>query len=140
MLELSPGLMIVVLLIFFFLLYQLNDRLYKPLIRFMDERDRTIAADLEAAKNLSSDSDDLLKKAQENLDAARAEAARLRQEAIDAAKAETEKALTEKTAELEKEYEAFKARLGEEEKALSAAVLSEIPLIKEALKAKFTQL
>ena len=140
MLELHPFLMGIVLLIFFFLIYQLNDRLYKPLLRFMDDRDQTIARDLEAAKNLSSGSEELLTQAQAKLEGARSEAARIRQAAIEAVKAENETALTAKQQSLEEEYRRFTERLSEERKNLRSAVLSQLPLIKESLKAKFSQI
>ncbi len=140
MLDLYPSLMVFVLLIFFFLIFQLNNKLYEPLIRFMDNRERTIAKDLEAARNLSSDSDELLAKARENLDAARSEAARMRQEAIERIKEENARAVEARQASLEEEYQQFQARLAEEREQLKSAVLSQMPLIKESLKAKFSQL
>jgi F-type H+-transporting ATPase subunit b len=132
--------MVIVLLIFFFLIYQLNHKLYEPLIRFMDDRERTIAKDLEAARNLSSDSDELLAKAQANLDAARSEAARMRQEAIGRIKEENAQAVAAKQKSLEAEYQQFRAHLDEERESLKSTVLSQLPLIKESLKAKFSQI
>jgi F-type H+-transporting ATPase subunit b len=132
--------MVIVLLIFFFLIYQLNNKLYQPLIRFMDNRERTIAKDLEAARNLSSDSDELLAQAQANLERARSEAARMRQEAIEAVKEENARAVEAKQASLEAAYQQFQARLEEERESLKSTVLSQMPLIKESLKAKFSQI
>jgi len=140
MLDLYPSLMGIVLLIFFFLLYQLNQKLYQPLIRFMDDRDRTIAEDLSAAKNLSSDSGDLQSRAQANLETARSEAARMRQKAIESVKEENQKALEARQKSLEEEYLRFASRLEEEREELKTAILSQLPLIKESLKAKFSQI
>jgi len=140
MLDLIPLLMVIVLLIFFALIYQLNTRLYEPLIRFMDNREQTIAKDLEAARNLSSDSDDLLEKARANLEAARSEAARMRQEAIETVKSANAEALEAKQKSLETEYQQFLARLEGERESLKSSVLSQLPLIKESLKAKFSQI
>ena len=140
MLDLMPPLMVIVLLIFFFLIYQLNNKLYEPLIRFMDNRERTIAKDLEAARNLSSDSDELLAKAQANLEAARSEAAQMRQAAIEKVKLANAEALEAKQKELEAEYQQFRVRLEEERESLKSSVLSQLPLIKESLKAKFSQI
>jgi F-type H+-transporting ATPase subunit b len=140
MLDLYPSLMGIVLLIFFFLLYQLNQKLYRPLIRFMDDRDQTIAKDLKAAKNLSSDSGDLQSRARENLERARNEAARMRQRAIESVRNENQKALEEKQRELEEEYLRFTTRLEKEREDLKTKILSQLPLIKESLKAKFSQI
>ena len=140
MLDIHVGLMVIVLLIFFFLIYQLNERLFVPLLRFMDMRDRTIAKDLKAAQNLSSDSDELLAEAKENLERARSEAARLRQEAIAQVKAENQKAYEQKLTALEAAHEEFSQRLEQDREALKSTVLSQLPLIKESLKAKFSKI
>jgi F-type H+-transporting ATPase subunit b len=130
----------IVLLIFFFLLYQLNDRLYGPLIRFMDERETTITRDLAQAKELSSGSEELLARAEARLDEARSEAARMRQSAIQEVKEQNAAALSAKQQALEEEYQRFRERLVEERESIKSAVLSQLPLIKESLKAKFSQL
>ena len=140
MLELHPFLMGIVLLIFFFLIYQLNNRLYGPLLRFMDDREETIARDLEAAKNLGSGSKELLTQARAKLEEARSEAARIRHEAIEAAKEENAEVLSAKQRTLEEEYRRFSERLAEERESLKSTVLSQLPLIKESLKAKFSQI
>ena len=140
MLDLIPSLMVIVLLIFFFLIYQLNAKLYEPLLKFMDDRDRTIGKDLEAACHLSSDSDELLEQARHNIEEARSEAAKLRQETIETAKAANAEALSRKQKELEEAYAAFQQRLAEERESLKSTILSQLPLIKESLKAKFSQI
>jgi F-type H+-transporting ATPase subunit b len=140
MLELHPWLMGIVLLIFFFLLYQLNERLYGPLLRFMDEREKTIARDLAEAKQLSSGSEGLLAQAQAKLEEARSEAARIRQSAVQEVKEANAAALSAKQQDLEEEYQRFKEKLVEERESLKSAVLSQMPLVKESLKAKFSQL
>ncbi len=140
MLDLHWQLMLVVLAIFFFLIYQLNNRLYGPLIKFVDDREESIARDLKESSALSGDSEELLEKARGNLDSAKNEAARMRHEAIEKIKEESAAALEEKQSELEKEYERFVERLAEEKKSLQSALLSQLPLIKEGLKAKFSQI
>ena len=140
MLDIHVSLMVVALVIFFFLIYQLNERLFVPLLRFMDSRDRTIAKDLKAAQNLSSDSDELLAKARENLDQARSEASRIRQKAIEGVKEENQRAYEEKLKALDAKYAEFQEKLEEDREALKSTVLSQLPLIKEGLKAKFSQL
>jgi F-type H+-transporting ATPase subunit b len=132
--------MIVVLAIFFFLLVQLNKRLYVPLLRFMDRRDETIARDLKDAGNLSSDSEELFAEAQANLSEAKAKAAQMRQDAIEKCKEENLAAYEKRQAELVAEYERFMSRLDEEREALRGSVLSQLPLIKESLKAKFSKI
>ena len=140
MLDIHVSLMVVALLLFFFLIFQLNQRLFIPLLRFMDARDRTIAKDLKAARNLSSDSDELLNQARKKLDQARSDAAHLRQEAIQSVKAENQQAYEAKQEELDARYLEFQERLEKDREALRSTVLSQLPLIKEGLKAKFSQI
>ena len=72
MLDIEPLLIAVTTVIFFVLLYQLNIKLYRPLLRFMDNRDMSIAKDLKNANSVSGNTDELLQKAQSNIDQAKA--------------------------------------------------------------------
>lgn len=140
MLDIYPSLMLVMLVIFFVMLYQLNHKLYKPLLKFMDDRDAAIAKDLDAAKNLSGNTDELQAKAEAKLSEAKAVAAKLRQEVIEEGKIKTAEAVNQKQVELEQKQSDFLTKLEEEKVALQNALLSQIPLVKESLKAKFSQL
>ena len=140
MLDLHLSLMIVVLVIFFILLVQLNNRLYQPLLRFMDRRRDTIARDLKEASALGSDTDVLLNEAKAKVEEAKSKAAKLRQEATEESKSKNLAALEAKQEELAKEYEEFLVKLEEEKEVLKSSILSQLPLIKESLKAKFSQI
>jgi len=140
MLDINLSLMAVMLAVFFIMLYQLNNKLYKPLLKFMDDRDAAIAKDMDAARNMSGNTDALQAKAQANLDEAKMRAAKLRQEVVEEGKSRTSEALAQKQAELEAEKARYAAKLEEEKVTLQNALLSQIPLVKESLKAKFSQL
>ncbi len=140
MLDINLTLMAVMLAVFFIMLYQLNNKLYKPLLRFMDDRDTAIAKDMDAARSMGGNTDELRAKAQANLDEAKSAAAALRQDVVEEGKSKTLEALTQKQVELEKLQEDFSVKLEEEKAALQNALLSQIPLVKESLKAKFSQL
>jgi F-type H+-transporting ATPase subunit b len=140
MLDIEPLLMAVTTVIFFVLLYQLNIKLYRPLLKFMDNRDMSIARDMEAAKNMTGNTDDLLAKAQANIDDAKVKASKQRQETIDEGKENAIKAIDQKQLELEKSGEEFAKKLDEERVLLQNSLQSQIPLVKESLKAKFSQL
>lgn len=140
MLDLHLSLMIVVLVIFFILLVQLNNRLYQPLLRFMDRRRDTIARDLKEANALSSDTEELLAEAKANIEEAKTKAAKMRAGAIEDAKSKNLAALEAKQEELSREYEEFLSKLEEEKEALKSSILSQLPLIKSSLKAKFSQI
>ncbi len=140
MLDIHMPLMLFVLVLFLTLLVVLNRMLFQPLLKFMDDRDRTIAKDLEAAKGLSGNTEELNAKAEENISKAKAEAAAIRQKAIEEEKALAAGKLETKINELEKDYAEFERVLEGEKERLKNELLSQMPLFKESLKAKFSKL
>ena len=140
MLDIHLPLMLFVLALFLFLLVVLNVMLVQPLVKFMDDRDNSIAKDLEAAKGLSGNSDDLNAKADENISNAKNEAAAIRQKAIDDEKTLSASKVETRQSELDQEYVNFVEKLTKEKESLKNALLSQMPLFKESLKAKFSKL
>jgi len=140
MLELIPSLMLIVLVLFVGLIVYLNKTLYQPIISFMDQRDLTIAKDLKEANELTAGAENLEQEANEILAKAKAEALEIRQSAAQEANSEAEKLISAKEAELEKAYNEFLKELEREKEEAKNAILSQVPLIKEALKAKFSRL
>ena len=140
MLDIHLSLMLFVLVLFLTLLVLLNNMLFKPLVKFMDDRDTSIAKDLEASKSFSSNTDELNAKADENISIAKNEAAGIRQKAIDDAKTLAASKVETKQGEVEKEYESFVKKLISEKENLKNELLSQMPLFKESLKAKFSKL
>jgi F-type H+-transporting ATPase subunit b len=106
----------------------------------MDDRDNSIAKDLKAAKSFSGNSDELNAKADENISIAKNEAAAIRQKAIDDEKTLAASRVGSKQSELDKEYEGFVEKLTLEKESLKSSLLSQMPLFKESLKAKFSKL
>jgi len=140
MLDLIPSLMIITAVVFLGLIAYLNKVLYEPLLNFMDQRDASISHDLKVANELNSQSEELENRAEEILNKAKQEATKIRQEAISNAKAKAEEEIKAKEAELEKAYNDFLAELEEERKEVENTLKSQIPLIKESIKAKFAQI
>ena len=140
MLDIHLPLMLFVLALFLFLLVVLNIMLVQPLVKFMDDRDNSIAKDLEAAKGLSGNSDELSAKADENISNAKNEAAVIRQKAIDDEKTLSASKVETRQSELDQEYVNFVEKLTKEKESLKNALLSQMPLFKESLKAKFSKL
>ena len=140
MLDLHVGVMVFVLVLFIALLVVLNRILYGPLLAFMDDRDRTIAKDLEAANGLAGNSEALQQEAQEVIAKAKAEAAAIKQKAIEEEKALVQSKLETKQKELDKAYEAFLQELETNKTELKNELLSQMPLFKESLKAKCSKL
>jgi len=140
MLDLNLGLMLFVLVIFFSLLYLLNQILYQPLLKFMDDRDNSIAHDLKSAKELEGNSDELYAKAEAILAEAKAEANAIREKAVNEAKALAESKVESKMKELDEKYQAFLNELSNNKKELEKSLSNQLPLFKESLKAKISNL
>ncbi len=140
MLEISPLIMVVTFAIFLTMLYLLNQKLYKPLLKFMDDRDASIEQRLREAQNMTGDTSDQERQAAETIDAAKSEAAKMRQMTLDTLQEEQAKVLAARQEKLAQKYDDFKASLEEERKALAQSLLSELPQLKEGLKARFGQL
>ncbi|WP_281950551.1 hypothetical protein [Nitrosophilus kaiyonis] len=140
MLDISFGLIIMTAVIFFILVAVLNGWLYRPLLNFMQEREESIRKDMEDANKNSSGSTKLLQEADEIIAKAKAEAASIKNEIINEAKEYANRVIEEKKEELAKEYESFKIKLKEDEENIKNTLLSQTPLFKEAIKAKFSKL
>ena len=140
MLDIHLPLMLFVLVLFLTLLVLLNNMLFQPLLKFMDDRDASIAKDLKAAKSLSGNTDELNAKADENISNAKNEAATIRQNAIDAEKTLAAGKVESKKGELDKEYAKFVEQLTSDKESLKESLLSQMPLFKESLRAKFSEL
>ncbi|SFV71139.1 ATP synthase B' chain [hydrothermal vent metagenome] len=106
----------------------------------MDDRDSSIAKDLEAAQGFSGNTDELNAKADEVISNAKNEAASIRQKAIDDEKTLAASKVETKQNELEVEYTKFVEKLNADKANLKNALLSQMPLFKESLKAKFSTL
>jgi F-type H+-transporting ATPase subunit b len=139
MLDIHLPLMVFVFVVLMTLLFLLNRILFKPLIGFMDERNQSIAKDLESSKNLSGDSEELHAKATQIISDAKAEAAIIRQKAIDEAKLVAQGKIDAKQNELEVAYDSFAQNLAQEKNALKDALLAQMPLFKDGIKAKLSK-
>ncbi|MEA1879865.1 MAG: F0F1 ATP synthase subunit B' [Campylobacterota bacterium] len=140
MLDIHLPLMLFVFVLFLVLLVLLNNMLFQPLIKFMDDRDASIAKDLEAAKNFSGNTDELNAKADEVIGNAKNEAATIRQKAVEDEKTLAASKVETRQGQIDKEYESFVEKLASEKENLKNELLSQMPLFKESLKAKFSKL
>ena len=140
MLDINGGLLVASAVIFLIVLVILNKWLYKPLIKFMDDRDESIKKDLENVTKNSGDVDEFYKEADDIVSKAKAEAHAIREKAINEAKKLAEAKISSKKEELERGYNEFITSLEEEKVGLKNSLLSQVPLFKESLKAKFSQL
>ncbi|BCD60052.1 MULTISPECIES: hypothetical protein [unclassified Nitratiruptor] len=140
MLDISFGLIVLTAVVFFVLVFLLNSWLYRPLMEYMQERERSIQEDLEKAKENESGSQHILAEAQAIVAEAKAQANSMKSEAVAKIKDEMAQLIAQKRAELEEKQAALLQELAEEEKSIKSALISQMPLFKEALKAKFNKL
>ncbi len=140
MLDIHLSLMLLVAVVFLVLLFLLNSWLYQPLLRFMDERDKSIRKDLENVSSNTHEIDELRAKADAVIAQAKNEAAAMRAKTIEESKLLAQSKLEAKKEELEKAYQEFLGELKKEEEQLKSELLSQMPLFKESLKAKFSQI
>jgi len=140
MLDLDPRLMLFVLVIFLSLRFLLNQMLFQPLLKYMDDRDKSIADDLQNAKEMSGNNDELNAKADTVLANAKAEANAIREKAISEAKSLADSKIESKTKELDNKYQSYLAELSESRDELTKSLSDQMPLFKESLKTKMSNL
>jgi F-type H+-transporting ATPase subunit b len=136
MLDISPILLLVTLVVFFVLLAILNKTLYKPLLSFMDKRNESIKRDLENAGKNASDVEAYYKEANQIILEAKAEAGKIKEAALSEAKEVAAKRVEQKQSELEEEYAMFLKDLDAEKKEFQESLSSSIPLFRDAIKQK----
>jgi F-type H+-transporting ATPase subunit b len=140
MLDINPMLLGITVIVFLTLIAVLNSWLYNPLFAFMDKRDADIKKDLAEVGNNDSEIAALNAEAEKMTMDARLEAAALREKVIADAKVVADGKIEAKRSELAKEYAEFEKDMALEGEQLKNALLSQMPLFKEAVKAKFSQI
>ena len=140
MLDINPILLIATLIVFLTLIAVLNSWLYNPLFSFMNKRDEDIKKDLEKVGSNDDEIDELNSKAETIVMTAKLDAAALREKVIADAKELADSKLEAKRAELASEYLEFERSLENSKEQLNSDLKSQVPLFKEAVKAKFSQI
>jgi F-type H+-transporting ATPase subunit b len=140
MLDISVGLLATSMILFLVSMYILNKTAYIPLLKFMDDRKASIEKDLANAKRNGADVDTLLTDADKVISSAKAKAASIREKAIAAEQELCDMKVNVKKKELEKELNEFLNSLDGEKETYRSALISQMPLFKESLKAKTAQL
>ena len=140
MLDINPILLIATLVVFLTLIATLNSWLYNPLFAYMNKRDDDIKKDMQKAGTNDNDINELHSKAEQIIMDAKLEAATLREKVIADAKELAESKLEAKRAELANEYLEFEKTLDEAKEVLENDLESQMPIFKDALNAKFSQL
>ena len=140
MLDINPTLLGMTIVLFIVMIVFLNMWLYKPMLSYMESRDASIKNDLASAGNTDSEIKGLNDQAQAIIEEAKAEAAALRAKVLEDAKTLAASKLEARRSELDGEYKSFEQDLEKERDSMKSSLLSQTPLFKEALKAKFSQI
>ena len=140
MLDINPILLLATFVVFVSLIAVLNSSLYNPLLSFMNKRDEDIKKDLEKVGNNDDEINELNSKAETIIMNAKLEAAALREKVIADAKELVDSKLEAKRAELAQEYLEFEKSLSKAREELTTDLLKQVPVFKEAVSAKFSQI
>ena len=111
MLDVSINLVLISAGIFLVMLFTLNSIVFKPLLRFMEDRDNSITNDLNNANKNSSSIEELKEEATKIILAAKVEANKIREASLDEAKVLLDQKLKQRQEEISKEYSEFKKSL-----------------------------
>ena len=140
MLDINLGLLVGTIIVFLTLIGLLNSWLYNPLFSYMQKRDDDIKRDLSEVGSNDNEITALHEEAAKIIMDAKLEASALREKVIADAKELAESKIEAKRAENASEFDKFKESLVKERKALESSLLSQVPLFKEAVKAKISQI
>lgn len=140
MLDINPILLVATLIVFLTLIAVLNSWLYNPLFAYMSKRDEDIKKDLEKVGSNDEEINELESKAQSIIVNAKLEASALRDKVIADARELAESKLEAKRAELASQYLEYEQLLARSREQLNSDLRSQMPLFKEAVKAKFSQI
>jgi F-type H+-transporting ATPase subunit b len=140
MLDIVPALLLVTSVIFLVLLFLLDKTLYKPLLGFMDNREKSIKSDLDSAGKNSDEVAAYKAEAEKIILEAKTEANKVKESALMAVKDEALKKLEAKKSELESKYSQFLNELEAQRVEFKTALQSQLPQFRTSVKAKLDQI
>jgi len=140
MLDINPILLLVTFVVFLSLIAVLNSWLYNPLFSFMDKRDDDIKKDLNKVGSNDSEITELNTKAESIIMNAKLEVAALREKVIADAKELADSKLEARREELAQEYLEFEQSLAKSKEQLTKDLMSNVPMFKKAVTAKFSNI
>lgn len=140
MFEVSFPAMVMTIVVFLALIYFLNQKLYKPLLAFMEERENSIKKDEELANqntlDLNIDKAELEKVVSE----ANMSASQIKNEAIQKAKDKVDEILSKKRVELQADFDDFMNDLAKQKDEIKAGLQSKILEFQNSLKATLSKI
>lgn len=140
MLQIDPPLLLITLVIFLGLIFVLNSILYKPLLGFIDDRNRSIKNDEESVSKNASDVGNYEAQIDKILNDARAEAQAKKHVALSEAKEKAATKIAIKKESLEADYNSFIAGLIDRKAELKSNLTAKIPELKSALAGSLSKI
>jgi len=140
MLDLIPELFFVTGVIFLVLMVILNKTLYKPLLGFMENREKSIKRDLDNAGKNSDEVAAFKKEAEGIILEAITKANKLKESALMIAKDAALKELENKKNELESKYSQFLRKLETQKIEFKNSLQEQLPQFRANVKAKLKQI
>ncbi|EAK2739301.1 FoF1 ATP synthase subunit B' [Campylobacter upsaliensis] len=132
--DMHISIMLATMVIFLAMIVILNSMLYKPLLRFMDERNSSIKNDENKVKENSQEmlgANDEVEKIHQST---REEIYKIKQSAINQAKEEAQVAIQAKKEELERKMASFYVELNAQKEELKQNLLKNLPEFKQILE------
>ena len=137
---LNIELMLLVFCLFILCIFLLNNWLYKPILEFMDARNKMIKDDLESSSGNDSEIGEIKNQINTILENAKKEAAIIKEQAQLQAKDKYDKDIDEIKSKNEKELLSFIDSLKKEKDELKEALSLQIPDFKNSLSIKLKQM
>lgn len=138
--DVNPSYMVATAVIFLALIIILNALLYKPLLKFMDDRAISIDNDEKKVKDNFDEMTNFNEELNTIKQNTRDEIAAIKQKAVNEARNSAEEALKNKKIELEQKMQSFYTQLDKEKQDLEQELKLRLPLWQEALQKKLKQI
>lgn len=126
--------MLATFIIFLAMIIILNSLLYKPLLKFMSDRDDSIASDENKVQQNAAQMDSFNEDLEKIKEETRAEVAAIKHQIINEAKSLKEQEINAKKEENEQKLKVFYNELLNKKSALKESLKAQIPAWQEALK------
>ncbi len=136
MLDLHLSLLILTAVIFLFLIFALNEILYRPLLGFIDTRKKSMENDLNNISGNDEAVQSALKEANEIISGAKGQAFKIREDATKIAKQSAAEELGTNKGKLEELYALFLKDLGKRKTKLKKDLTGDLSLYQQNLQDK----
>lgn len=137
---LNIELMLLVFCLFILCVFLLNQWLYKPILEFMDARDKMIKDDLESSSSNDAEIEEIKDQINTILENAKKEATAIKEQMQLQVKNEYDRKIDEVKSRNEKELASFIDSLKQEKDELKQALALQIPDFKNSLNIKLKQM